>query len=186
MSGRDPTILFVGRVVPNKCQEDLVKLLYHLRLHQSNAHLVLVGDLREQGYVRWLEHFIHRYGMAGAVTLAGHVSQQEMVTYYKSADLFVSMSEHEGFGKPLIESMYFGLPVMAYSAAAVPSTMGGAGILFSRKEFEPLAEMVHILHNDQQLRQRVVETQLRRVQAFLEPAVKEQFRNYLAQLELLK
>ena len=186
MSSWDPTILFVGRVVPNKCQEDLVKLLYHLRQHQSNARLVLVGDLQEQGYVRWLEHFIRRYGMAGAVTLAGHVSQQEMVTYYKTADLFVSMSEHEGFGKPLIESMYFGLPIMAYSAAAVPSTLGGAGILFTRKEFEPLSEMVQILQNDHQLRHQVVETQLRRVQAFLEPTVKERFRKYLVRLELLK
>jgi len=99
--------------------------------------------------------------------------------------LFVSMSEHEGFGKPLIESMYFGLPVMAYSAAAVPTTLGEAGILFNRKEFEPLSEMVRLLVEDQKLRQRIIDTQSRRVQNFLEPAVKEQFKQYLAQLNLL-
>jgi glycosyltransferase involved in cell wall biosynthesis len=180
-----PTMLFVGRVAPNKRQEDLVKLLYYVRQIYPRARLILVGGNTGQGYIRWLNYFINRNGLADAVTLTGHVTQQEMVTYYKSADLFVSMSEHEGFGKPLIESMYFGLPVLAYSAAAVPSTLGEAGILFSRKEFEPLSELVRILYEDQKLRQRVIETQTRRVQAFLEPNIKEQFKRYLTQLNLL-
>lgn len=180
-----PTLLFVGRVAPNKRQEDLVKLLFYVRQILPRARLVLVGGHTGQGYIRWLKYFIERNGLAGAVTLAGHVTQQEMVTYYKSADLFVSMSEHEGFGKPLIESMYFGLPIMAYSAAAVPSTLGNAGVLFTRKEFEPLSEMVRILYEDQTLRQRVIDTQTRRVQTFLEPQIKEQFKGYLAQLNLL-
>lgn len=181
----DPTLLFVGRVAPNKCQEDLVKLLFFVRQEFPRTRLILVGGLQAQGYVRWLRYFTGRYGLAGAVTLTGHVSQQEMVTYYKSADLFVSMSEHEGFGKPLIESMYFNLPVLAYSAAAVPSTMGDAGILFTRKDFEPLSDMLGILYRDQALRQRVIDTQTRRVQTFLEPNVKQQFRDYLLQLGLL-
>ena len=180
-----PTLLFVGRVAPNKRQEDLVKLLYYVRQILPRARLILVGSLTAQGYVRWLQQFIDRNGLTGAVTLTGHVTQQEMVTYYKSADLFVSMSEHEGFGKPLIESMYLELPVLAYSAAAIPSTTGDAGVLFTRKEFEPLSEMVRILYKDQELRQRVIDTQTRRVQAFLEPNVKQQFKGYLTQLNLL-
>lgn len=181
----DPTLLFVGRVAPNKCQEDLVKLLFFVRQIYPRTRLILVGGLQAQGYVRWLRYFTGRYGLAGAVTLTGHVSQQEMVTYYKSADLFVSMSEHEGFGKPLIESMYFGLPVLAYSAAAVPSTMGDAGILFTRKDFEPLSDMASILYRNLVIRQRVIDTQTKRVQTFLEPNVKQQFRDYLVQLDLL-
>lgn len=181
----DPTLLFVGRIAPNKRQEDLVKLLYYVRQILPRARLILVGSLAAQGYVRWLQQFIDRNGLTGAVTLTGHVTQQEMVTYYKSADLFVSMSEHEGFGKPLIESMYLDLPVLAYSAAAIPSTTGDAGVLFTRKEFEPLSEMVRILYKDQKLRQRVIDTQSRRVQAFLEPNVKQQFKGYLTQLNLL-
>jgi L-malate glycosyltransferase len=185
LRGGGPTLLFVGRVAPNKKQEDLVKLLYFVRQIYPDARLILVGGNTGQGYVRWLQHFIDSNGLADAVILTGHVTQQEMVTYYKSADLFVSMSEHEGFGKPLIESMYFGLPILAYSAAAVPSTLGEAGILFTRKEYEPLSELVRILYEDQMLRQKVINTQTRRVQAFLEPNIKEQFVRYLAQLDLL-
>jgi len=180
-----PTLLFVGRLAPNKRQEDLVKLLFYVRQIYPRARLVLVGGNTGEGYLRWLNYFIERNGLADAVTLTGHVTQQEMVTCYKSADLFVSMSEHEGFGKPLIESMFFNLPIMAYSAAAVPSTLGGAGILFNRKEFEPLAEMVGILYEDPILRQRVIDRQTRRLQTFLEPNIRQQFEGYLTQLNLL-
>jgi glycosyltransferase involved in cell wall biosynthesis len=180
-----PTLLFVGRVAPNKRQEDLVKLLFFVRQILPRARLMLVGSLKASEYVDWLQRFIDRHGLADAVTLAGHVTHQEMVTCYRSADIFVSMSEHEGFGKPLIESMYCGLPVLAYSAAAIPYTTGDAGVLFTRKEFEPLSEMVRMLYEDQDLRQRIIDTQMRRVQAFLEPTVKQQFAGYLAQLKLL-
>ena len=181
-----PTLLFVGRVAPNKCQEDLVKLLYYVRQVLPRARLILVGSLKAESYVRWLKDFIDKNGLTDAVTLTGHVTQQEMVTYYRSADLFVSMSEHEGFGKPLIESMYQGLPVLAYSAAAVPSTMGDAGVLFTRKEFEPLSEMVRILYEDQEIRQKLIITQTRRAQDFLEANVRMQFRKYLEQLDHLR
>ena len=89
---------------------------------------------------------------ADAVAITGHVSHQDMLTYYRCADVYVSMSEHEGFGKPLIESMYCGLPVMAYASSAVPDTLGGAGILFHDKNYEALAELFDMLMDDDALR----------------------------------
>jgi len=104
--------------------------------------------------------------------------------YYRAADLYVSMSEHEGFGVPLIESMLLGLPVVAYGSTAVPETMGGAGIVFHRKEFEHLAELVAMIHEDASLRRRIIEKQHARVGHFLEPRVREQFFSYLEQIGL--
>ena len=52
------------------------------------------------------------------------------------------MSEHEGFCIPLVESMVYDVPIMAYAAAAVPETLDGAGILFREKQFPQLAEMM--------------------------------------------
>ena len=108
-----------------------------------------------------------------------------MITYYRCADVYVSMSEHEGFGKPLIESMYFGLPVVAYASTAVPDTLGDAGILFHHKDFESLAELVGLLVQDRSLRRRVIARQTRRVKAFLEPQVRRRFEDHLRHLELL-
>lgn len=175
-----PVLLFVGRVAPNKKQEDLIRLLYYYRRLEPNARLILVGSLMNETYVKWLIELANSLGLRdGAVTFAGHVSQKDMVTYYKSADLFVSMSEHEGFGKPLIESMYLNLPVLAFSSTAVPSTMGKSGILFHEKNYESLAEMADILIRDQRLRARIIELQQKHAQDFLEPNVRQLWSFYL-------
>jgi glycosyltransferase involved in cell wall biosynthesis len=95
------------------------------------------------------------------------------------------MSEHEGFGKPLIESMYFGLPVIAYGSTAVPDTLGDAGIVFYEKHYEALAELVNIVVTDDALRRRLIARQTKRVKTFLEPQVRRQWEGYLRELGLL-
>jgi len=184
-AGRRPLLLFVGRFMPNKRQEDLIKLLYYLRRVRPEARLVLVGNTGNQEYVDWQRTLARDLGVEAAVCITGHISHEEMLTYYRTADLYVSMSEHEGFGKPLIESMYCGLPVLAYASSAVPDTLGGAGVLFHRKDYEALAELVVLLLEDDELRRRIIERQFARVQSFLEPRVREQFVGYLRQLDLL-
>jgi glycosyltransferase involved in cell wall biosynthesis len=179
-----PLLLFVGRITPNKRQEDLVELLFYYRRVQPEARLVLVGHPEEK-YLIWLKRLVDRLGLSDAVMFTGRVSQQEMVTYYRAADVFVSMSEHEGFGKPLIESMYFDLPVLAYASTAVPSTLGGAGVLFKRKDYEALAELLDLMIYDDKLRSSLIAGQRARVRAFLEPQVREQWLAYLETLGLL-
>ena len=175
-----PRLLFIGRLAPNKRQEDLVKLLACLRRARPDAHLYLLGDRWEIGYDRWVEQLAAELDVAGGVTLLGKVSQTAMVTYLRAADCYVSMSEHEGFGVPLIESMYLGLPVVAYGATAVPETMADAGIVFYRKEYEHLAELIDWLLSDEPWRRRVIERQRARAANFLEPEVRRQFIAHLA------
>jgi L-malate glycosyltransferase len=179
-------LLFVGRVVPSKKQEDLLKLLYHYRRFCPGARLVLVGDPWVPAYARWLREFAIELNLQDAVTFAGHVSQADLVAHYATAGLYVSMSEHEGFGKPLIESMYLGLPILAYDATAVRYTLGGAGVLFRAKDYPALAELVDLLSRDGALRQRLIAGQKERVQAFLAPQVYRQWQGYLADLGLVR
>ena len=165
----DPAVklLFVGRIVPNKRQEDVIKLLYHYRQINPQARLFLVGSWHSaRRYVDWLRRFAQRLGLADAVHLCGHVSTAELAAYYRLADLFVSMSEHEGFGIPLVEAMRFGVPILAYAAAAVPETLGGAGVLVRRKVYPVIAETVHLLQTDADLRARIVARQHERERAF--------------------
>ena len=172
-------LLFVGRLVPNKRQEDLIKLLWYYRRIDSKARLFLVGSPGASSYPEWLRALAEMLGLADAVVFAGHVSQRDLVTYYRLVDIYVSMSEHEGFGKPLIESMYFGLPVLAYAAAGVPETMGGAGVLFREKDYEALAELVDIVVKDEALRNRIIARERERVKEFLEPVVRRKWEQYL-------
>ena len=91
------------------------------------SRLLLVGA--HSGFERYLSllhNFIAKIG-AEDVHLVGHVSNEELVAYYELADVFVCASEHEGFCVPLVESFHMGVPVIAYAATAVPSTMDGGG-----------------------------------------------------------
>jgi glycosyltransferase involved in cell wall biosynthesis len=181
-----PLVLFVGRFAPNKRQEDLLKLHHCLRRLSPEARLVLVGNASFEAYVAWQKEFARELGLGdSAVRFAGHVSQREMITYYRYADVYVSMSEHEGFGKPLIESMYFGLPVIAYGSTAVPDTLGDAGIVFYEKHYEALAELVNMVATDNALRRRLIARQTKRVKAFLEPQVRRQWEGYLREIGLI-
>lgn len=183
LRSRHPLLLFVGRLTPNKRQEDLLKLLYYYRRIEPNATLALVGSKWLPAYGRWLQELARSLDLLDHVIITDHVTQAEMVTYFRMADLYVSMSEHEGFGKPLIESMYLGLPVMAYAATSVPGTLGGAGVLFHEKDYEALAEMVDWLVKDAALRQRIITRQRERVQAFLASQVKQVWEQYLQSLD---
>jgi L-malate glycosyltransferase len=177
-------LLFIGRLAPNKRQEDLVRLLYCLRRLRPEARLYLVGDRWDIGYDIWIEGLAAQLGLENAVILTGKVSQVDMITHLKAAGCYVSMSEHEGFGVPLIESMVLGLPVVAYGVAAVPDTMGDAGVVFHRKAFELLAELIDLILTDRALRQRIIVKQATRAQAFSEPQIKGQFESYLSQVGL--
>ncbi|MCP4423324.1 MAG: glycosyltransferase [Chloroflexi bacterium] len=185
LEGKRPYLLFVGRLSPNKKQEDLVKLLHYYRRIQPEARLFLVGDRWDVKYDLWVEQLAADLGLSEAVTLTGKVSQQDMITYYRQAALYVSMSEHEGFGKPFIESMYFDLPILAYSSTSVPYTLSDAGAQFRQKDYERLAELTDILITDKELRKRIIAKQRRRVKAFQETVVRQIFISWLIKLQLI-
>jgi glycosyltransferase involved in cell wall biosynthesis len=161
------SLLFVGRVAPNKRQEDLIKLLYFYRQIDPQARLFLVGSWgNSRRYADWLRQFARRLNLSDDVHLCGHVSTAELAAYYRLADVFVCMSEHEGFGIPLVESMRFGVPIVAYASTAVPGTLGGAGILIKHKSYPIIAETIHLLQTDATFRARIIARQHERQSAF--------------------
>lgn len=173
-------VLFVSRLVPNKKFEDLILIFYHLKKFiEPRARLFLVGSTDQmEGYLAYLKALVERLGLTD-VMFTGHVSREELVAYYRVTDVYLCMSEHEGFGVTLVESMYFGVPVIAYSAAAIPETMGGAGILVARKDYAAIAELINLVVRDSTLRARVVERQRERWKWFTPDAVTIQLQNCL-------
>ncbi|MDQ6785079.1 MAG: glycosyltransferase [Actinomycetota bacterium] len=124
------TWLFVGRRTASKAQHRLIAALaLHRRLYDPQARLYLVGESTSATYQAALPAYAARLGVADAVTITGSVPQRQLVSYYRAADVFVSASEHEGFGIPLIEAMGHGVPVVALDCSAVGETVGGGGVL---------------------------------------------------------
>ena len=174
-------LLFVGRISPNKRQDDLVRMLaYYRRCIDPEAHLVLVGAFRDQPqYHARVVALIERLGLGGAVHFAGSVDGAALLAYYGAAKCFVSLSEHEGFGVPFLEAMRFRLPVVAYDAAAVGETVGSAGVLLHERDLAEAAEAAAIVTEAGDVRERLVEAGERRVKDFDPDKVAERTRQVL-------
>jgi glycosyltransferase involved in cell wall biosynthesis len=143
---RDPVVLTVGRIVPNKRLEDVVKsFTLYQRHHAPEASLVIIGsDLGFENYRRALEVLVARVG-ASRVYFTGQISAQARDAWYRRADVYLSMSAHEGFCAPLIEALAHAVPVVARGAGAVPETLGGAGLVLDGADLPLVAEALHEL-----------------------------------------
>lgn len=128
-------VLHVGRLAPNKKVEDVIKAFYFLvKYVDKQARLRLVGiDTDTELYSFSLRELANYLGIGYAVEFVGALADDEVRAMYEASDVYLCMSEHEGFCLPLIEAMHFGLPVIAYAAGAVPDTLGGGGILLREK-----------------------------------------------------
>ena len=175
--------LHVGRVVPNKRIEDVVKIFYFYRRRiNPDSRLFLIGiDTDMEIYSVALRQMIHDLDLSG-VEFAGRVRQRELVTYYRLAHVYLCMSEHEGFCVPLVEAMHFGVPVIAYAAGAVPETLGEAGALVVRKDFPEIAELAALVNEDDGLRQDLVARGRARARDFLPEAVLPRLRRLVDSL----
>ena len=180
-------LLYVGRLAPNKGCDDLIKLFYTYRNYiNPAARLWLVGSRSFTGYVRYLEALIARLGLERRSALSLIASRWAgCAPVMRPSDVLLYGSRHEGFGVPLVEAMYFGLPVVAYAAAAVPETLGGAGVLFNRWAYAEVAELLDLVYRDADFRQRIIEGQRRRLADFDPISVENGLRSALIQLGVL-
>ena len=179
-------LLYVGRLAPNKGCDDLIKMLYTYRKHiSSDVHLWLVGDCSLVVYSDYLKSLAARLSLQDAVTFTDRVSLNALRTYYEASDLFLYASRHEGFGVPLVESMYFGVPILAYNATAVPETLGDCGVLFDKLAYPEVAEMIHLLATNPALRRSIIAGQRQRLADFAPEYVEAQLRQVLERVGVL-
>jgi L-malate glycosyltransferase len=173
-------VLHVGRFAPNKRIEDVVRAFHLYRRVNPRSRLLLVGtDAGLENYSAAIRDLVARLGTP-EVHFLGHVDFRELCACYRLADLYLTMSEHEGFCVPLLEAMHFGVPIVAYAAGAVPETLGGAGLLVREKRFEEIAEMMHLAVSDPALRARMIAAGRERLAHFSPRAIE---RDLLALLE---
>lgn len=176
-------ILFVGRIAPNKRIEDHIRLAEHYKRYVDVYYrFIFVG--RSDAVPRYYDAvrgLITEYRMlSDRFWFPGPATDAELGAYYRNAHAYVSLSEHEGFCAPLVEAMTMDVPVLAYGAAAVPETLGGAGVCFTPKDLEWAAELLGALVYDRPLRDRVIAGQRQRARAFAREAVEPRILEALA------
>jgi glycosyltransferase involved in cell wall biosynthesis len=129
-------VLFVGRIAENKSQARLVEVYAHL---VANGHqlgkLLLVGKYDpHSAFYRHLTDTVRKLNLRERVVITGQLESQDLQDEYSKAGLFLSMSEHEGFGVPLLEACRYNIPVLALARTAVPETLRQSPGLFDTED----------------------------------------------------
>jgi L-malate glycosyltransferase len=175
-AGGGADLLFVGKVSPHKGQHDLVKALAaYRRLYDPKARLHIVGSAISEEYQQAVVRFADELDLADAVEFAGSVTHEELIAYYDGCDVFLCLSNHEGFCVPLLESMYHRLPIVSHQCAAVPETVAQAGLILPDKTPARVAAAIHRVIDDAGLRQALATAAAERIDWFALPRVKDGF-----------
>jgi len=161
-----PNLLHVGRLMPQKRYEDLIKTFFFFKKIHPQARLLLVGG--GEGLERYrasLEELAAELDLADVLFL-GRVSGPDLLALYGLASAYLCLSDHEGFCVPLVEAMQMNLPVVAKRSTAVTETLGPAGVLLDDPGPISAAEAVSALIGDPDLRQGILAGQEERLAAF--------------------
>jgi glycosyltransferase involved in cell wall biosynthesis len=157
----------VGRVIPNKKFEDVIRTFtYYKKYFNAESQLILAGDYRgQERYYSALCCLVDSLEVKD-VYFTGHRDFPELAAFFKIADVYLSMSEHEGFGVPLLEAFYNRIPVIAFAAGAVEETMNGGGLLLREKDFLKSAAVINKLEKEKSFRDNVIESQLKALEKY--------------------
>lgn len=179
-------VLFIGRVCENKCQLDILEAFAEL-LHfiDRPARLMIVGGTTSEPYLQLIRDRIAELELADYVDLAGKVPADVLTGYYRAADVFLCMSEHEGFGMPLVEAMLYDVPVVAFDSSNIANTLGEGGLLLDSKDPQRTAVLLNLLASQPALRRQVIAAQRRNIERFRAATVRRQLADYLATLGIV-
>jgi glycosyltransferase involved in cell wall biosynthesis len=160
-------VLYVGRITPNKKVDEVIKAFayYHCNINPS-SNLFLVGTYEspQDKYFTSLQKMINTANLKNIFFIT-NADDVELITYYSLARVFITMSMHEGFCVPLVESMFYKIPIIANNSTAIPYTLGESGILVKNETYEEVGELIDVIESDSQLRNSVIERETRRFNA---------------------
>ncbi len=160
-------LLFVGRIAPNKCQEDVIRaFVAYKEKYNPKSRLFIVGNY--EGMDLYYDRLKRYTGSIDAkdVIFTGHIPFRSILAYYHLSDLFLCMSEHEGFCVPLLEAMKFDKPIVAFDSTAIPYTLNGAGILFPEKDPALVAAIIDEVMENKDMREKLLAGQRARLEHF--------------------
>ncbi len=162
-------ILFVGRLIPSKMVEDVIKSFHFYQKHfNGNSRLLIVGEYRGlERYLCAIQDLALKLGLKN-MHFIGHIPDEELASYFKLSHLYLHMSEHEGFCAPLLESFFLNIPVIAFNAGAVKETMNNGGLLVNRKDFIGIAALMDRVLTDGMLKKKILVTQQKALQKYFQ------------------
>ncbi len=177
------TLLFVGRMCEHKGQHDLVRMMRRLAAVETvPSRLLLVGGSASDAYEAGFRSAVEAEGVRSRVEWLGKLKDDDLYGLYRRADLYVSMSQHEGFGMPLVEAMAFDVPVLALAAGGVAATLGEGGLVLKDADPARMAAAARLILEEPALRRQILEGQRRSLARYEHNAIVESLERYLGEL----
>jgi len=159
-------IIFVGRIAPNKKHEDVIRAFAYYKKNINNkSRLILVGSPMGDAYINDLKTYIEALEL-NDVIFTEKISFPEILAFYSIADIFLCMSEHEGFCIPLVEAMMFDVPIVAYDNTAIPYTLNGSGVLIDEKDPVLVSQIINTIITNKNIKQEIINKQRERLKDF--------------------
>jgi glycosyltransferase involved in cell wall biosynthesis len=178
------SIIFVGRIAKNKAQHDLIKIAHYYRYINEDFKFYIIGGTTDSNYEATLKEEISKLHLQEHVIMSGKVSDEELYAYYKAANLFICMSEHEGFGIPLLEAMCFNVPVFAYKSSNIEQTLNGGGVLFYEKNHKKIASMIEEVRQNPPLKTEILRMQKKALQLYSHSEIMKQLKEYFDEFNI--
>ncbi len=153
-------VLFVSRVAPNKGHKNLIETMReYVHLYDRNIRLNIVGamDAGLSGYHMELNELIDEYDLSDVIVFWNEVDFRDLHTFYIYCDVFLLMSEHEGFCVPILEAQFHKLPIIALDRCAVKETLGDEQILIEEPDYDFFASAINLVARDEKIRHYLVE-----------------------------
>ncbi|MFA5234807.1 MAG: glycosyltransferase [Sulfurimonas sp.] len=174
-------ILTVGRIVSNKAQHEVINTLFYLKKHYGlkNIKLFLIGGVSEPDYDVYLRELIRNLSLEDVVLLTGKVSDEELQGYYRCADLFLTLSNHEGFCIPLLEAMLEDIPTLAFNTGGISATLPVSSLL-NFKSPDYVASKIYEIKNSAHLRHEMIKAQKEHLEQFSNENIIALFKDFLS------
>jgi glycosyltransferase involved in cell wall biosynthesis len=163
---RKPVVLSVSVMARHKTVESLIDAFVPVATEVAGARLVLAGGWPEGAYRREIEQRIGRVGLAGRVSLTGHVDAAELYRLYAEARVFCLLSRCESFGIPAVEAQAFGTPTVVAAGTAAPEVAGPGGFVVSPGDSGAATEAIAQLLQDDDLATNMSERSRQNAQRF--------------------
>lgn len=165
------TVLYAGRLHPEKCVDVLVRAMAQLRGLPARLWIAGEGFERER-----LDVLVDHLGLRRRVSFLGFLSRSELARCYRQADLFVLPSRHETQGMVALEAMACGTPVIVGDRlVSAADLVGEDGVTFAQGDPTDLADKMASVLGDPALQRTMVAAGLRRVEAVTPQRVAERF-----------
>jgi FkbM family methyltransferase len=156
----------LGRVMPSKGQFDAVQALKIIRDKGVNAELMIIGAVGAKDYLQTINDFCSQNKLTKYIHFIAHKPNPQ--DYVDQADIFITPSRKEAYGRVTIEAMFLGKAVLGTRSGGTPEIIeaGKSGLLYNYGDFKELANEIYKLFKDQTLMKEIGDAAVERAQKF--------------------